>query len=322
MKPLFELLNEIQTPTSPDSLASIDLSADYELGRITISKDTQGMFHCLFQTNQKIIPRKISRGFSIRSRNLIEPNNSQTVSFLDLCWSNPFELRVFASVIEELRETKLRELDLTSQIMAIIKKWDYLLSGQERIMTAQEIVGLFGELCIFKMFLIEFPEIASPSIWTGPLGNPHDFELPSLSMEVKTTSKDFMKVNISSLHQLDTIEDKPLFLTSIRVQVDESGQTLDDLREDLARENPNLAQDIETRMELVGYTRSRPEITSFRLKIAELKIYHVKHNFPKLTKYILGKTLQYPEIEEVNYVLDLSNLDHIGHRMQDLKVRL
>jgi hypothetical protein len=309
VKQLFELVRDLEAPNSPDSFASFDLESNYEFGKLTVSKDAQGMLHCLFRTSQEISPFRVSRGFSIRSRSLLEPINKEIVPFLDLCWSNPFELRIFASVLEELREANLKESNLTNEIFAIIKKWDYLLSIETRVMSMREMLGLFGELFVLGKILREFPDIATPVIWTGPLGYPHDFELPTMSIEVKTTTQDFMKVNISSLHQLELIENRPLFLTTIQVKKDEYGMTIEDLRKDLETKYPRISGELESRMEFVGYFRRNPEINSLRLKVEKLNIYQVREGFPKLTRSLLDNSPQTSSIEEASYAIDLSKLD-------------
>jgi len=79
--------------------------------------------------------------------------------------------------------------------------------------------GLIGELVVLeRRVLPEFGPDDAVSAWTGPLGTPHDFQLPTgLKIEVKALNHDADRVRINGLGQLDGAGD-PLQLAAVRLE--------------------------------------------------------------------------------------------------------
>ncbi|NNB93700.1 PD-(D/E)XK motif protein [Corallococcus exiguus] len=81
-----------------------------------------------------------------------------------------------------------------------------------------EQVGLFGELWVLSNIL--FPSLGPRAchLWSGPLGERHDFVGGAVHVEVKTTTKTDEKHEISRLDQLRAPPGRCLLLASVQLE--------------------------------------------------------------------------------------------------------
>lgn len=309
MNPVLDAVTLLHPPKSYDSLSSIDVESKYEVGVVVIALDHANNFHCLFPITSPIESKRISRGFTIRSRSLVEASSKRQNLFLDLVWNNPSELRLFSSVLDELLDCVIEEKQLPSLIQDIVKKWDYLLGDDKNGLSENSIKGIFGEILLARALTRFYGFDFSPYMWTGPLGAAHDFELLNKSYEVKTGSSGSQTVRISSIYQLEEVDSKPLFLVHNKIRQDPSGESLHDLNQQMKDEFPHHYQELNSRMQLFGYREDSQLLHKFKYVFEEGCVYLVDSNFPSLIRQKTQIDLGHSEILDVEYTLNLANIN-------------
>ncbi len=101
-------------------------------------------------------------------------------------------------------------------LAAAVAQWEQLLRVR-RILTADQQVGLFGELWLLRR-LITARGAPALDAWMGPAGEPHDFRWDDLDVEVKTTTQAVRSHVINRLGQLESAPDRRLYILSLLIQ--------------------------------------------------------------------------------------------------------
>lgn len=175
-----------------------------------------------------------------------------------------------------------------------LRTWKELFSGGiPRPLSDDEQVGLFGELSFLAKLLDRSvsPSRAVPG-WRGPLGDPHDFHLGQVHIEVKATlcgGEGVVRVN--GLQQLDPSGTRSLYLWHCRIQTDqEGGQTLRNLvevlRSRLLAEDAELRVQFDDRLLKAGYmeVHAPDHYDERRLAVVRERPLRVDDGFPSLTR--------------------------------------
>jgi hypothetical protein len=219
-------------------------------------------------------------------------------------WVDRFSLK-----INENEENEIIIEKFNKEIKALI-----LLGKKESKLSWEAARGLYGEFLIIKKYLIEnrFSQLEIIEGWHRPAPSNHDFDYLEFSMEVKTISRDSTTVKITSEFQLDSFENKPLFLNCFRIEkieksnVDSLGSLYNEIKLLL---NPTIFNLFEikcvedTFCEYLG-----PEKTplDYKFTIFEDNIYFVDQLlFPRIKKQDLN-----PAISKFSYSIDISSLEN------------
>jgi hypothetical protein len=91
-----------------------------------------------------------------------------------------------------------------------------LLSGRSRL-SEEQAIGMIGELLVLEHLLKTAGEVPAMTSWVGPGAEEHDFALPEVDAEVKTTLGERRSHIISTETQLDASPHRPLWLISIQL---------------------------------------------------------------------------------------------------------
>lgn len=174
--------------------------------------------------------------------------------------------------------------------------------ADSRPLTHREKLAAFGELSVLLDLIGAFPGFRAAS-WTGPERQPHDFELDSLSIEVKSIGDDSQTITVHGLTQLDRVDGKPLYLMIRRIIEDSGGQTLPELLSEVlaACDDPSI---VRQRAALLGVYETMSDSTRF--EVAESLIGEVTDDFPRITEEILGPALT-EMIAHVDYDVRLTD---------------
>lgn len=89
------------------------------------------------------------------------------------------------------------------------------LLAQRRRLSAEQQLGLMGELLVVEALLEGASAGDVLEWWVGPLAEQHDFALPGMDLEVKTTLSERRRHMISGTEQLRPNPARPLWLVSI-----------------------------------------------------------------------------------------------------------
>lgn len=259
------------------------------------------------QFRKDVVPVK---GMHIDLRQSLSGAHSQQ---LVLTLERQVDRDIFAGLCETLVATlsPVTEPDIAlGVVLEHLKRWKSFLSGRKsRLLSPEEVRGLFGELSFFRSLYSGemFSESTAVNAWCGPEGTHHDFVLGEIAVEIKTVSgRERNSVRISSEDQLE-IADGELFLKLYRLgEVPDSDDALS-LNELVAFITEELADAdafelFQQKLVESGYLPV-PEYDNPRLQVIKEKTYRVSDEFPRLVRSGL------PEgVIRVSYELELEHI--------------
>lgn len=235
-------------------LASFPLSAKSEGASCRVAVDRQGQRHLLVPARD---------GFSTETRtgenlNLLV----RTLKFGDFVASHVDIYCADSDLSEEFDEVILDVLDAIEGVsdaaaaaVAAVNRWRRLFRSRTvRGLSAEERRGLFLELSVL-LAALKLSSDARSSIWTGPLKEPHDFELPDRCVECKAVSAMSTSIVVHGIQQLASHDDKRLLLVLATVLEDTAGTTLDEVVEELVA-TVNDADDLRKRLAATGWSKA------------------------------------------------------------------
>ncbi len=214
---------------------------------------------------------------------------------------------VFSIVIQDIIDeiSACRDSDLyVARLRRRIEKWrEFFRNSEQRRLSDEKAIGLFGELMFMKQAL-EAGIVYIPDLWNGPLRASQDYQSAFVAVEIKTVSSSaFGKVHISSEMQLDGTGYNQLFLNAYRVERnDVSGVKLPDLVEAVAEA---MAEEKRNRyyakLLCLGYDPQKAhEQYDKGYTLRESRTYLVEEGFPRVTPLTLPRG-----ISDVEYELNL-----------------
>jgi len=150
-----------------------------------------------------------------------------------------------------------------------------------------EQIGLFGELWVLSNVLFPNLGVRACHLWSGPLGERHDFVGNGVHLEVKSTTRSEQKHEISRLDQLRAPKGKQLLLASVLLERSLAGdETIADLIDEFQQKlgNEGRAIDVfETGLKQVGWRDElRQSGSLLRFNLREIHIFEVEGSFPRL----------------------------------------
>jgi hypothetical protein len=186
-----------------------------------------------------------------------------------------------------------------------------LIGQKEKKILWQSARGLYGEFLALKKMLVE-QKYSQPRIlegWHRPEPATHDFDLPEFTLEVKTVSRESTTVKISSLNQLEAIDNKPLILNIIRIEkIDKSksdslGDLFNEIKTLLYHENVILFEIKCAEDAFLKYLGPELMPLDYKFYVIEETYYNVdQQNFPRVQKKYLN-----PAISKISYSVDVSS---------------
>ena len=254
----------------------------------------------------------LSSLFTPRLENIsfVKINNSITVNLKNSSFREYFNEWVirFSEKIEN--DDSIEDIigKFNSEIKAII-----LLGQKEKKLSWESARGLFGELLVIKDLLEDnkYSQIEILNGWHRPSPANHDFDFQEFSLEIKTVSRDSTTVKITSEHQLESIEGKPLKLKCFRIEkVDKSNaDSLGDLYNEIKtilEQNNKLEFEIKCAEDLFcEYLGPSYMPLDYKFLVIDSTLYDVNQKeFPRVKKTELNTA-----ISKISYSLDISSFD-------------
>lgn len=138
-------------------------------------------------------------------------------AFVDVATSNPDLFPDFyafcCAVADRVQLDQRGPEDAISETLAA---WAALLR-RIALLSEEHQVGLIGELWFLREVAARLGWAAALDAWKGPRSEEHDFVLPLVDVEVKTTTKERRVHQIGSLKQLEPKLNRPLFILSVQL---------------------------------------------------------------------------------------------------------
>lgn len=260
-------------------------------------------FEFISDLNALFTPRLENLSF-IKFENTITVN-LKNPSFRDFFndWVDRFKLSINDSDTSEIIIDKFNK-----DIKALV-----LIGKSEKKLSWESARGLYGEFLIIKEFIINntYPQIEILEGWHRPAPANHDFDYKEFSLEVKTVSRDSTTVKITSEHQLESIENKPLRLKCYRLEKieksnhDSLGELYNEIKTLLDPGYINLfemkcAEDL-----FCEYLGPDYMPLDYKFTLIDENLYDVDQlNFPRAKRQELN-----PAISKFSYSIDISSFN-------------
>lgn len=164
------------------------------------------------------------------------PEDTLAYSWFALSLQQTSQLPLFslmaADLISLLKDVKEENgINIYASFILRIKAWqDFMRQDRQSMLSAEEEIGLIGELVILKNLISDGISVSDAiEFWVGPEEGLHDFQIGTGGIEAKTTtSASGFIAKITSLDQLDSSLYQPLYIGAVRLEQDASGRTLPD----------------------------------------------------------------------------------------------
>lgn len=186
--------------------------------------------------------------------------------------------------------------------------------AKKRRLSDEQIAGLFGELVLLDHLIGDFGAADALEMWLGPEAEEHDFGLPDLDLEVKTTLSEKRIHVISGADQLKPREDVDLWLLSIQLTRVGSGRgmSLDDKCVELIEKVGPLHRALKTGLSDSGWRTEDYGLYPTRFDLRNRpRGYLITNDFPAITTDRLAATVpRHDLITDVRYRVDVSALPY------------
>ncbi len=187
-----------------------------------------------------------------------------------------------------------------------------LLAGRDRL-SEERATGLLGELLLLEHLILAQGEGPALSSWLGPEAEEHDFALPDLDAEVKTTLSETRRHVIGTEQQLASTPGRPLWLVSIqltRAGDARQGFGLPDVLGRIRAQLGSGAAPFAAHLQSMGWRDHDLELYRERYLLRTAPAaYLVDEAFPAVTRARIESVVPQPEsVSAVSYRLDVSGL--------------
>ncbi|MEO9470089.1 MULTISPECIES: PD-(D/E)XK motif protein [Sphingomonadales] len=226
------------------------------------------------------------------------------------------EKQVDSDLFQGLCETMISSLKIVQDsstglavALAHLKRWKTFLAGKKsRLLSPEEIRGLFGELLFLRsLYQTHLDQNSAISAWGGPEGAHQDFIFHNTAVEIKVISgKERSTVRISSEDQLEALCDN-LYLLIYRLSDlpnSDHALSLNGLVREIEAElnNAEALESFFQRLAAYGYVEMA-EYDKPQFVVMNRCAYRVNGQFPRLVRSGL------PEgIVRLSYELQLENI--------------
>jgi hypothetical protein len=231
-----------------------------------------------------------SRGFSLEAQ-LLGASHGGRVRFA-LALADPAYESVFAALCDHVAAAAAAaptaRLGLRDWLRQLHVWQEFMARHGPGGLSPEAVLGLIGELVILKDSLAPHLGVAAAvAAWSGPAGEPNDFELAGGYLEVKATSRQAPDVlQVSNLDQLDDRRGV-IFIASLRLRPDPAGATLPGLVSELRRITSGVSgrvlADLNTRLLAAGYVDAQADLYPSTWMAERTDLYLVRDDFPRLT---------------------------------------
>jgi len=210
-----------------------------------------------------------------------------TASYLDIACGDAGVFEPFDEVVEDVLETVSGSTRPAEDALAAIARWRNLFRSRlVRGLGPQELRGLFAELVVLEALLTHAPS-TPVSVWTGPLRQAHDFELPARCLEVKALGATSATVVIHGLSQLAAHDDRPLDLVLVHVVEDADGVSITDLVDRITAVASEPA--MQALLDATGWTTPPTGAAEDTFVVAEVLRVPVGQATPRLVEALLAQ---------------------------------
>ncbi|MEV0606590.1 PD-(D/E)XK motif protein [Polymorphospora rubra] len=221
--------------------------------------------------------------------------------------------------------TQLDDLPMSRALGETLRRLGHLIRAEETL-TREVETGLIGELSLLVGLAATTAPDQALHAWRGG-GEEHDFGLPDIDVEVKTTTSEYRSHRISSITQLQPTGDRPLWLLSLQLtEAGTGGRTVAWMIERMRCLLPTAAlrDEFTAHAQAIGWRHRFADnaLDRWRLRTAPA-LFHVTAGFPRLTTGMLAAAgVELDTISDIRYRVDLTGrgTDHAPASLRDAVV--
>jgi len=228
---------------------------------------------------------------------------------------------VHAIIESALRINQESSTPFAESLATALRQYRKLVAAEQ--LNQQILLGLLGELIVFDMIRSKMGFDGALAAWHVKENSIHDFDLGKWDLEVKTTARASRIHRISSLAQMEPLENRRLFLMSVHlVEVgieDEGSISLPQLFLQIAGIVREYSADLhQAFVERVNLVLEKADLDSDSLGGLTLPAYRQKNPprlievdslFPRITRStISGDNIVKARISNVEYDIDCEDL--------------
>jgi hypothetical protein len=227
----------------------------------------------------------------------------EMTTYVDI-WCNEPDLHAeFDDVIDDLLDAVDGAAAPGATALAGLSRWRRLFRTRlMRGLSAEARIGLFAELTVLRALFDSEPSLPV-EVWTGPLGQPHDFETPIRCLEIKATGPHHEPIAINGIEQLDTHDGRPLELLILTVLPDPEGTTLTELI-DIVRLATGGAGGFGQRLQRLGWQPDPLTIDTDAFVVGEMLRVPITDSTPRLVPASLAAGALPDGVSDLSYRLD------------------
>ena len=222
--------------------------------------------------------------------------------YLDLACTEPSLSSAFSALTDDVvRRVEEHHDSAAYAVQETLAEWRALLQPASSL-SEEKARGLFGEMWVLGLLAARSPYYAL-DVWTGPLGEPHDFTSPSGDIEVKTSKLEGLDVVVSDLHQLDPLEGRDLVLVRVSVVTDPDGVGLREQADSLCSMGL-VREELAQKLARQGFHLDGKS-PDFSFRVQEVNSWRVGVDFPGLRSEDIELSRR-RAIKKITYTLDLA----------------
>ncbi|TDL77381.1 PD-(D/E)XK motif protein [Rhodococcus qingshengii] len=278
--------------------------------KIFLAVNHNGFRNVLLQINSidSAIYDNHSRGLIVEGKSLVI--NEIESPFIVITCTDKEGNKTFNLVASDIILKVVSGLKPVDSVTQTLEKWrKFWGSSFRKILTEEQIKGLFGELWFLLVWLLT-KNLKFVENWVGPNGSRNDFEWKNLAIEVKTTSSVRGHIHkINGIEQLDPPQDGELFCFSLRIRKEKTANnTLPVLIkriQNLLESNQQLLDLFDERLAILGYSPAHEaEYSEYRYRVIDERFYIVNDEFPRLSVSSFLDGVPYG-VERIDYDVNL-----------------
>lgn len=173
-----------------------------------------------------------------------------------------------------------------SLIASCLARWRRFFERGGGLLSADEARGLYGELIVLGRLARKRSPSEALAGWAAPGGAVRDFELPDLTIEVKTyQSATGASLRINDPAQLDEAPGRPLYLAAVRMAESDEGVTLPEAVmavRGLFCSDAVAAEGFDEALAKCGFLREHAALYTTKLVAGPLTLHAVESGFPRI----------------------------------------